>query len=134
MEDFMKRVLFIAGLFASTAASALEYHCTKTVSNTRTETVLIKTWPELSVIRSSKAAAIEEIASPSQVCGKAANVETDCQLQEKSLPDGTGSISVACRNQVHLEINVRNKGADTITCSERGILRKSWNVGSCVIP
>lgn len=139
----MKALVVLFFLCAGNFAFALGYQCTKDVTSTKNELTTISTWPLLYVMiderecnaTSCSIVNTERIANGmDELCGQSVDIKRDCNIIEKSLPDGTGSIDVTCAGGASLLVKVSNTGAGIITCSWLGIPRNSWDVGTCIIP
>ena len=134
----MKMLLSLIVALSASSAFAADFECTKQVSATRTEGARISSWPHLMVGTSfhecttsggmghCSAGSLEKIASPFSVCYKNVDAEQDCTINETA-----SSVDVACANGSTMSFAMGADSAGQITCSENGVVRKTWNVGTC---
>lgn len=134
----MKSVLTLIFTLGTTSAMALDFHCTKKVSETRAEGALIYSWPDLFVSTSfseciktdagnhCSSGRLETIATSDQVCFREVDVNNDCTITETD-----SSFEVVCNNGSTLKFEVGIESLGQITCSEHGKVRKIWDVGVC---
>jgi hypothetical protein len=137
----MKSILITLAILASGSAFAANFKCQSQLSQEITVETLVQSWPLLYVgmnFRECHSTAdgrfcsegpLDQIASEKDACfRKIYNIRTDCTFEEPN-----GGLLITCKNGSVLSFELDSSGLGKITCTENGVLKKSWYAGTCQV-
>ena len=134
----MKVFISLLVLVMANTSLAKDFECSKKVSDTRTEGAFISSYPYLNVstgfrdcqssggMGSCSAGILDLIADDYRVCFQSVRTQKDCTVNE-----GPTSLEITCANGYILSFSMGDGSNGQIVCSEKGVPRKTWDVGSC---
>ncbi|MNJ96833.1 hypothetical protein D3C87_145660 [compost metagenome] len=142
MGGRMKYLFIVLSLIASNSF-AMQLNCSKKVSDIRTESTNVRSWPHLYItsgftecsdsngVGSCHTGILESIANEVSVCFKNLDVRADCNIKESGDFSSGLALDVECNNGTSLFFIMEPSKLGKVTCVENGIPKKTWDVGSC---
>jgi len=140
----MKVFIAIISLFVSTQVFAAQLNCSKQVSEARTESTNVRSWPELYIGRGyiecetsqegptiCRNGLLERIADPYSVCFQDMDVKNDCRITEKGDYSTGLAFAVDCKDGTSLGFTMEPGAGGKLVCVQNGNIMKSWDLGLC---
>lgn len=138
----MKYLVIVLSLVASNSF-AMQLNCSKKVSDIRTESTNVRSWPHLYItsgftecsesngVGSCHTGILDSIANDYSICFRDLDVKTDCSVTESGHFSSGLALDVQCNNGTSLVFIMEPSTLGKVTCLENGIPKKTWDVGTC---